>query len=118
SGGGQAGGRGRGCQIMKKSQTCPRPAPPRLLGSSYDAMVSKEFDRVPLQTARINVAPQAPNPVLINTSGSEIAQPSRPRAPESEVNSRRKTLPTAPSLAWGADCLLEVRSVALTPTPA
>jgi len=34
-------------------------------------MVSKEFDRVPLQTARINVAPQAPNPVLINTSGSE-----------------------------------------------
>jgi len=83
-------------------------------------MVSKEFDRVPLQTARINVAPQAPNPVLINTSGSEIAQPSRPRAPESEVNSRRKTLPTAPSLAWGADQhgLLEVRSVALTPTPA
>jgi hypothetical protein len=83
-------------------------------------MVSKEFDPVPLQTARINVALPTAHPILINTSGSEIAQPSRPSTPGSEVNSWRKQLPAVPSLAWGADQhgLLDVRSVALSPAPA
>src|SRR5437667_9807851 len=53
-------------------------------------MVSKEFDPVPLQTARINLAPQPPNPILINSSGSEIAQSSAAERSRKRVNSQTK----------------------------
>jgi len=62
-------------------------------------MVSKEFDPVPLQTARINLAPQPPKPILINSSGSESAQSGAAQRPRKRVNSPKKTVLADASLA-------------------